>query len=358
MNRMKIFLIGGNVLAADEPDFDLHDQCMRTAAAAIGKSICMAGHDLLLCSGFPGSADFEAVSTAMKVLTTNAKSPARIEFYYPNCMKVASQIESILTASDTKRVSRFPQATTLNESEELPSTYDWLVAQLVAMDSCNAVVALGGKTDGTASVLLRLAESIGKPILPFAFLGGASGQSFHRLQYRLKDKLGDRVSGLVDPSQTHSTVEFVETLCYRGFHGKTSADRPRFFISYPRARPQEADFVEMVLRRRGYVVYRDERDFGPGQMLQGEIEGYIHQATVFIALWCQDYACSPWCFDELELALELQQDTVLEVWLFCLDDTRIVPKNARNIVSYPAVSRNELEGHIVSLLENVTEDES
>jgi hypothetical protein len=149
----------------------------------------------------------------------------------------------------------------------------------------------------------------------------------------------------------------VQTLFDQGFRGTTLADKPKFFISYPRARPEEADFVEMVLRRRDYVVYRDERDFGPGQILQGEIDGYIHQATVFIALWCQEYACSPWCFDELELALELQQAKGLEVWLLCLDDTRVVPKNARSIVGYSANSRTELEGQVISLLDKMREGE-
>jgi hypothetical protein len=293
----------------------------------------------------------------MKVLKADKKSHGRIGFYYPSCPSVASQIESILETSSADKVSRFPQAATLDDSGARPTVHDWLVAQLVAMDNCNAIVAMGGKADGAASVLLRLAESAGKPILPFAFLGGAAEQSYQRLQYKLKDKLGDGVSALADPSKTSSTVELVQTLFDQGFRGTTLADKPKFFISYPRARPEEADFVEMVLRRRDYVVYRDERDFGPGQILQGEIDGYIHQATVFIALWCQEYACSPWCFDELELALELQQAKGLEVWLLCLDDTRVVPKNARSIVGYSANSRTELEGQVISLLDKMREGE-
>lgn len=353
---MKLFLIGGNAVSTDDPDFDAHSQCMRTAAAIIGESVASAGHELLVCSGFPGSADFEAVSTAMKVLIADGESPARIGFYYPKCPSVATQIEGILEPSCASNVSRFPQAATLDDSGERPTVHDWLVAQLVAMENCNAVVALGGRADGAASVLLRLAESTGKPVLPFAFLGGAAEQSYQRLQYKLKDKLGEEVSALVDECQASSTVALAHALIEHRSFGSKSVDKPKFFISYPRARPEEADFVEMVLRRRQYVVYRDERDFGPGQLLQGEIDDCIHQATVFIALWCQEFACSPWCFDELELALELQQTKGLDVWLLCLDDTRVVPKNARSIVSYPAKSRMELEGHVISLLERMQDD--
>jgi hypothetical protein len=96
-------------------------------------------------------------------------------------------------------------------------------------------------------------------------------------------------------------------------------------------------------------VYRDERDFGAGRSLPGEITESIHRANVFVAIWCREYACSPWCFDELELAIKRGKT----LWLLCVDETRIAPPAARNLISYPARNREELERHILTLLEQI-----
>jgi len=41
------------------------------------------------------------------------------------------------------------------------------------------------------------------------------------------------------------------------------------------------------------------------------------------------------------------------LWLFCVDDTRIVPPAARNLISYRGQSREELERHVLALLEQI-----
>ena len=129
-------------------------------------------------------------------------------------------------------------------------------------------------------------------------------------------------------------------------------DRDRvFFISYPRKRPADADFIETILRRRNLVVLRDEHSFGEDDEVPHAIRENIHRATVFIATWSAEYACSPHCHDELELAMARHRDGKLAVWLFRLDDTRIVPPSARSILHHPATTRAELEGHVCRLLE-------
>lgn len=78
------------------------------------------------------------------------------------------------------------------------------------------------------------------------------------------------------------------------------------FISYARKRPHEADYIETLLRRRNISVFRDESEFGAGEDIPIQIEEHIHRANTFIAVYCTEYACSPWCYDELELALDLE----------------------------------------------------
>lgn len=77
----------------------------------------------------------------------------------------------------------------------------------------------------------------------------------------------------------------------------------KIFISYARRRPCEADYIETLLRRRGVSVFRDESEFGAGKEIPVQIEENIYKSNTFIAVYCAEYACSPWCYDELELAL-------------------------------------------------------
>lgn len=92
----------------------------------------------------------------------------------------------------------------------------------------------------------------------------------------------------------------------------------------------------MILRRRQFDVYRDERDFGAGSDLPHKISAHIDRSDVFVAIWCKEYACSPWCHDKFAHALQLRGEGRIELWILCADNTRIVPPGARTLVNYPA----------------------
>ena len=128
---------------------------------------------------------------------------------------------------------------------------------------------------------------------------------------------------------------------------------PSFFISYARERQADADHVEILLRRRKLRVFRDESDFGAGHIIPNAIREAIFGANVFIALWSAEYACSPWCFDELELALDRHAEATLDLWLLRIDKTRVVPLRARNLIYYDCETRNSLEGRVLELLGRV-----
>ena len=106
---------------------------------------------------------------------------------------------------------------------------------------------------------------------------------------------------------------------------------------------EEADYVETLIRRRNGVVYRDEEDFEPAAETQEEIIKNIKRSNVFVAIWCKEYACSSWCFDELELAIQRRKEGLSELWIFCVDDTRIGPRDAKRRIYYNVNSREGRE---------------
>ena len=65
---MKVFLIGGNSVPSSDASFTSQQSLMMNSAANVGEAVCAAGHDLLVCSPFPDSADAKALIQSAKVI--------------------------------------------------------------------------------------------------------------------------------------------------------------------------------------------------------------------------------------------------------------------------------------------------
>lgn len=345
---MKLFVIGGVTVGESDERYEKEIEIVQQAMNNLGKNLVEAGHDLLVCSPYEGSVDIEAVRGAASVLGSH--QIPHVEFYYPDTLSIREELESLKKSLSLNKVRLFPCAPPSDENSKESWLYAWILAQLSAMSHSNAVIALGGKQTSSANLLLLLAEAQRKKVLPLTLLGGASAQAFQRRQYELVDHLGDRIAAVSDLSRIGEIVALAEDLAGDKRTHPEKIKPLHFFISYPRSRPQEADFVEMSLRRRNLTVFRDERDFHAGHSVPGAIKESIHRADVFVAIWCKEYACSPWCYDELDLALERRQAGSLALWIVCIDDTRIVPPLARELVHYPARTREELDGLVSRLL--------
>lgn len=133
------------------------------------------------------------------------------------------------------------------------------------------VITVGGKLDGPMSLLLALAPSRGKFVLPLRFLGGAAAEFFERRRHEIQDALGAKAYVLGIQERLGEIVDLLETLGAVQGGRIDEKNPPKFFISYARTRPKEADFVETVLRRRNLLVFRDEQSFEPGQQLRREV---------------------------------------------------------------------------------------
>lgn len=345
---MRIFVVGGAAAGETAVEPTDQDSLLQRTCQQLGRAIRAAGHTAVLCSPFEGSADLEVLRG---VAADTGAEPVDVEMHFPDTANVRQRLEEVQRELKLDNVKRYLHAPPKEDTQD-SMRYAWLLCQLNALDRSHVIIALGGKPDGASNMLLLLAEGQRKNVLPVTFLGGAAQGAYYRRRYELQDRLGEDVELLQDSSHIDRLIELAERITSpQELQLKKRAGRsPRFFISYPRARPIEADYVETLLRRRRVDVFRDETDFGAGHDIPGRIREAIHSADVFIALWCREYACSPWCFDELEMAMDRKNNDALQLWILCVDDTRIVPPRARNLVYYRATSREELEGRVLDLL--------
>lgn len=348
---MKVFVVGGVTVKRGITGFDDEVHVLKKSMEALGVELGLHGHEAVVCSPFPDSADFHLLHG---LAASSKDSRPTVDIHYPELPDIETALNSLLANLGLSNIRKFPCSVQGDSAAAEVLQYAWLFSQLKAMDSSAGVVVVGGKPSGSLSLLLNLADARNKSVLPLTFLGGAGRDYFDANCWRLKDLIPNDLSVLNDPSAITSVPGLLETL----FIGSQAGSERTFFISYARARPQEADYVETLLRRRNHIVYRDEEEFEPSANTQAEITGNIKRASVFVALWCREYACSPWCFDELEIGLERHAKGLAELWIFCLDDTRIVPKAARALNYYPTDSREKLEAKILFLLTKLEERES
>jgi hypothetical protein len=348
---MKIFIIGGVTVKRGVSGFDDEVQVLKKSMEPLGAELVSHGHEVVVCSPFPDSADFHVLHG---IAASSKDSHLTVSIHYPELPAVETALIALLDELGLSNVRRFPCRVGRDSVTSEALQYAWLFAQLNAMDSSAGVIIVGGKPSGSLSLLLHLADARNKGVLPLTFLGGAARDHFDATYWRLRDLIPNDLSALNDPSAITSIPSLLETIL-TGSQGE--AERT-FFISYARARPQEADYVETLLRRRNHIVYRDEENFEPSADAQAEIIKNIKRASVFVALWCREYACSPWCFDEIEIGLERHSKGLAELWIFCIDDTRIVPKAARTLNYYPVNTREKLEGKILFLLTKLEEREA
>lgn len=343
---MRYFVIGG--LVDSDIKCETDKKRFENACMTIGQELCDMGHSLVVCSPFKDSADYWVLEGFKK---NNPKEGQVVEFHFVDSSPVRAEMERLEEKFNTLHIIKIPSPPPNIDNSD-SSSYSWLLCHLQALESCQIIIAIGGKLDGSANMLLLFAESKRKQIIPLSFLGGAARESFLRRRYELEDRFANNYLLFHDEKKIADSIKLGEGLVSYSDTKEQNLNPPNFFVSYPRARPGEADHIETLLRRRNFQVFRDESKFGAGYAIPKQIEEAIYEANVFIAVWCKDYACSPWCFDELELALDRLEAGKIRIWIICVDDTRIVPKRARNLHYFTVKTRNEIEGQILKLLED------
>ena len=339
---MRIFILGSNNGLNE-------DECINFAKFCrnLGKELARHRIEIILCSPYRDSADRNILSG----LNNEDNLYLRIELHYPKYTKIESEWQNVI-AEEMLSLDMFTHMMHPYEPElEEGIRFSWLYSQIQALNNSDIVIVIGGKIDGTANLLLRIAEGQKKDIIPIRLFGGLALQVFYRNYYKLIDIWGNELHLLEEQDAQSLLVDNI--LFHKSSKLKPLPKNPVFFLSYPRARPQEADFIEMQLRRRGLTVIRDDNDINESIDISNAIQESINKADVFIALWCKEYACSPWCFDELTTAVRKKQKDEYSIWLLCLDETRIVHPEARQLLYFRVTTREEVQGRVSTLLDKL-----
>lgn len=350
VGRVRVYVVGGiaSDAGAEENRSDVMDRMMR----GLGRQLATARFPLVACSPYEGSVDLAVLQGWSEMASHDpGRGDPRVEMHCPDDPVVVRAVAGVRDTLGLADLQIFRHPPSRRPDGSLDRTYSWLLAQLNAMDRCDAIVALGGSPTGSARLLLQLASTRRVPVIPLGHLGGAAAEHLERHRYELRDMLGSGFDELSGPREPTSYRVLLEGLVDRASIGGHRDEDRNFFISYARERPAEADLVEMTLRRRNRAVYRDEHAFEPGSGLLAAIAEGIHAVDVFLALWCREYACSPWCNDELEAALDRAAHGALRVVILDLDGTRIVPRRARGLIAHPSRSRPEIEALLLRLVE-------
>jgi hypothetical protein len=301
----------------------------------------------VVCSPFPDSADYYAIMGYV-----GTKASGVIQIHSPDHLTVAEKrklLDQTLGREGLKIEDwKYPAP----EDDERGSWQQaWLLAQLQALERVDAVVAIGGKVSNTANTLLHLAEARSLPIVPFAFLGGAARKAFERRDWKsLNPDLNTAV--LEKDDGIDQTIEVVNHLMIdRVTRTYGSQRKPkRIFLSFANQDKAAANALGASLKDRDIEVLIGDDQIRANQMISASIQQALLKSDICVVLWSRHYALSPWCFDELSLAINQQSYDRMKIWLLKLDDSAIVPASARALVPISVESLGEIDTLVDDLL--------
>lgn len=324
-----VFVIGGHT--GETADADAELPRLHKVSLTLGHVLAKAGVQLLICSPFPDSVDYYA---AMGY--ADAKCGGVIQFHSPTHSTVEEK--RCLLRKTLGRPGLVIQDWNYpgpEGNEEDVWFQSWFLAQIQALEKADVVVALGGKVSQTASTLLHLAEAKGLPIIPFAFLGGVAQRSYERRDWsRLNPGFDSSI--LCDIDGVEHTIEIANRLMLDRMQSSLCLERPKVvFVSFAHQDSAMANALRAALLKEGIEVLVGDEEIRTDQMITATIEQAVLRSDVCAILWSRQYAQSPWCYDEMSLAINQQEYGKIKVWLFNLDDSPIVPAQARKL---PAIS--------------------
>jgi nucleoside phosphorylase len=336
-SRLKsVFIIGGVTEETNYPEAELPR--LNHACLKLGGLFAKAGAQIHICSLFPDSADYYV---AMGYADAGGEGRV-IHLHSPTHPTVAEKTERFVDFLRHDGLT-FQHWNYPGPDDEDSWQQAWLLPQLMALERADLVVALGGKVSKSASTLLHLAEARNIPIVPFAFLGGAAKRAYARKDW--KHLVPDLDATIMESdSGIDQTIDIANRLMREriGRSYKSNTKPRTLFVSASRKDCFEGNIVIDFLKAQGLEVLTGENQTRNDQMIPASIEQALLKSDVCIVLWSQNYALSPWCYDELAIAVRQQSLGNMRVWLLTLDNSLVVSIEARKLPPVPAGSPTEI----------------
>jgi hypothetical protein len=229
----------------------------------------------------------------------------------------------------------------------------WLLCQMQALERADAVIAVGGRPSRTANTLLHLAELKQKVVVPFAFLGGAAGRAFERRDWArvLPSFDADVLRSRAGVSEAMAIVDRLVIANVRTSHGYAWPPR-RVFISRAASDVDFGAALQTVLTGAGCDAVLGDHEIRADRTVEAAIQDAVIGADLFVALWSKNYALSVYCNDELDLALQRHDAGQIQIWLFNLDSSAVVPRRARRLSQVTTQTPQALAALAKELLES------
>lgn len=334
----RVYVIGGTTGSGDESD-------VAEIGRELGDVIALADVDLVVCSPFEDSIDANVVCGYLL-----AGGSGTIHFHSPRHAGVEEQQAKLLAtlphSPDRIQTWRYPGPEGGGWSQA------WLLCQLQALEHADVLIGVGGRVNQTAATLLHLAEARRIPTVPLAFLGGASAVAYERRNW---DEIHPGVPHelLTRPDGVAHVMDIANALVSEPLARSEEPEKPvhTLFISRAAADHEYGEALGRALRVRGYDVRIGDNEVRADRLAVPAIEDALLGADLAIVLWSRAYALSPFCSDELDLALQRSGVRELRLWLCNLDSSDVVPRAARRIPQAVTSTPDELVDLVVGLLE-------
>ncbi|MFF0213293.1 toll/interleukin-1 receptor domain-containing protein [Streptomyces vinaceus] len=336
---MRIFIIGSlpdHLPGADQPILPDHAPLFE-AGRQLGWVLAADGHRAIIGSSSRRTIDPYIFEGYAEYCRDHPDAQVHIEIQFPVDGSNAGYEPDYPDAPDNLHVIK------VENYADASSPHRWIVSHFAALRSADLLILLGGGV--STRILGSYAASNQIPTLAIREYGGSSAEVFLLAQHTYHEAV-PRLGKTPTRDSAQRMVSFATKLAARG-----TASIHSYFLSYSWGDCVTADHVEVLLRRLGRVVFRDEEQVKLGHRLPSQLQASIREADTFIALWSRKYDASRWCPSELEYALESQESgRPSRVVLIELDEAR-PPLQAASLLRARGDSRELLDLCIRRLIE-------
>lgn len=306
---------------------------LKTALGQLGAEVARRGHTLLVTTDTKLTVDRHLLEGALQGAAAYELRP-KVEVHHARGQEDHFGIDPRL---DVVRVEYDRWADRADAR---------LGARSGALARADVVVLIGG-AKGTRKVA-QAALALGRQILPLPTFGGVADQILREFaplylqRPEIVERLRDVQREWTGPAGAATVLDLAEL----------TAAGHAYFLSCSEADAQACDHLELLLRRRGRAVLREE---GAEESGAAALRQRIASAQTFVALWGRAYRSSGRCLEELECALGALRDAggdAIRIVLVRVDDCALPVEFGS--FAYGAATGREQRAELVARL--VTEE--